>query len=47
MPKVGREVIEVYSTRKKAEDACSEYLKARGDSFRTAYDDCIVELVRG
>ena len=46
MPKVGREVIEVYSTRKKAEDACSEYLKARGDSFRTAYDDCIVELVR-
>jgi hypothetical protein len=46
MPKVGREVIGLYSTRKEAEDACIEFVKSRGDSFRTAYDDCIVELVR-
>ena len=46
MPKVGREVIGLYSTRKEAEDACIEFVKSRGDSFRKAYDDCIVELVR-
>jgi hypothetical protein len=46
MPKVGREVIGLYSTRKEAEDACIEFVKSRGDRFRTAYDDCIVELVR-
>jgi hypothetical protein len=47
MPKVGREVIGLYSTRKEAEDACMAFVKSRGDSFRPAYDDCIVELVRG
>ena len=46
MPKVGREVIGLYSTRKEAEDACIAFVKSRGDSFRPAYDDCIVELVR-
>jgi hypothetical protein len=45
MPKVGREVIGLYSTRKEA-DACIAFVKSRGDSFRPAYDDCIVELVR-
>ena len=47
MPRVGREVIGVYSTRKEAENACTEFVNSRGESFRTAYDDCIVELVRG
>ena len=46
MPRVGREVIGFYATRKEAEDACIEFVKSQGDSFRTAYDDCIVELVR-
>jgi hypothetical protein len=45
MPKVGREVLGIYPTRKEAEDACTEFVKAQGDRFRTAYDDCIVELV--
>jgi hypothetical protein len=45
MPKVGREVIGLYPTRKEAEDACTEFVKSRGDRFRTAYDDCIIELV--
>jgi hypothetical protein len=45
MPRVGREVIGLYPTRKEAEDACTEFVKAQGDRFRAAYDDCIVELV--
>ncbi len=45
MPKVGREVIGLYPTRKEAADACSEFVKSNGDSFRAAYDDCIIELV--
>jgi hypothetical protein len=47
MPKVGREVLGLYPTRKEAEDACTEFVKAQGDRFRAAYDDCIVELVLG
>jgi hypothetical protein len=45
MPKVGREVIGLYPTRKEAEDACTEFMRSRGDRFRAAYDDCIIELV--
>jgi len=45
MPRVGREVIGLYLTRKEAEDACSAFVKAQGARFRPAYDDCIVELV--
>jgi hypothetical protein len=45
MPKVGREVIGVYPTRGEAEAACTEFMKSRGDRFRAAYDDCIIELV--
>jgi len=45
MPKVGREVVGIYPTRKEAEDACTEFVKSHGDSFRADYDDCIVELV--
>jgi len=45
MPRVGREVIGLYLTRKEAEEACTEFVKSQGDSFRAAYDDCIVELV--
>ncbi len=45
MPKVGREVVGTYPTRKEAEDACTEFVKAQGDSFRAEYDDCIVEAV--
>jgi hypothetical protein len=47
MPKVAREVIGLYPTRSEAEIACSEFLKSPAGSFRTAYDDCIVELVLG
>jgi hypothetical protein len=43
-PKVGREVVGVYLTRKEAEDACTEFVSSHGDSFRAEYDDCIVEL---
>jgi hypothetical protein len=45
MPRVGREVVGLYPTRKEAEDACTEFVKSQGDSFRAAYDDCIVEVV--
>jgi hypothetical protein len=45
MPKVGREVVGLYRTREEAEDACTEFVKSHRDSFRAAYDDCIVELV--
>lgn len=45
MPRVGREVVGLYPTRKEAEESCAEFVKAQGDSFRAAYDDCIVELV--
>ena len=45
MPKVGREVVGLYLTRKDAEDACTEFVKSQGDSFKAAYDDCIIELV--
>jgi hypothetical protein len=44
-PKVGREVVGVYLTRKEAEDACTEFVRSHGDSFRAQYDDWIVELV--
>jgi hypothetical protein len=45
MPRVGREVIGAYPTRKEAEEACTEFVKSQGASFRAAYDDCIIELV--
>jgi hypothetical protein len=45
MPRVGREVIGLYQTRQEAEAACSAFVQSRGDRFRPAYDDCIVELV--
>jgi hypothetical protein len=45
MPRVGREVVGLYLTRKEAEDACGAFVKSRGARFRPAYDDCIVELV--
>jgi hypothetical protein len=45
MPKVGREVVGLYLTRQEAENACIEFVKSHGDSFRAEYDDCIVELV--
>jgi len=45
MPRVGREIIGLYSTRKEAEDSCSEFVKSHSDSFRAEYDDCIIELV--
>ena len=47
MPKVGREVVGLYRTRKEAEVACIEFIKSHGDSFRVEYDDCIVEIVLG
>jgi hypothetical protein len=45
MPRVRREVIGLYPTRKEAEDACTEFVKLQGDHFRAAYDDWIIELV--
>src|SRR5882672_6308835 len=45
MPRVGREVVGLYPTRKEAENACTEFVKSQGDSFRAAYDDCIIEVV--
>ena len=45
MPKVGREVVGLYLTRAEAEVACIEFLKSQADSFRSEYDDCVVELV--
>ncbi len=45
MPRVGREVVGLYPTRKEAEDACTKFVKSQGNSFRAAYDDCIVEVV--
>jgi hypothetical protein len=45
MPRVGREVIGLYPTRKEVEGACTEFVKLQGDRFRAAYDDWIVELV--
>ena len=46
IPKVRREVLGLYLTRKEAEVACSEFVTSHGDdSFRAEYDDCIVELV--
>jgi hypothetical protein len=45
IPRVGREVVGLYPTRKEAEDACTEFVKSRGDSFRAEYDDCIIEVV--
>jgi hypothetical protein len=44
-PRVGREVVGVYLTRKEAEDACTEFVRSHADCFRAEYDDCIVELV--
>jgi hypothetical protein len=38
-------MIGLYPTRKEAVDAFTEFVKLQGDSFRAAYDDCIVELV--
>lgn len=45
MPRVGREVIGLYSTRQEAEEACGAFVQSQGDHFRPAYDDCIVELI--
>jgi hypothetical protein len=45
IPKVGREVVGTYPTRQEAEAACTEFVKAQDASFRSAYDDCVVELV--
>jgi hypothetical protein len=45
MPRVSREVIGCFPTRKEAEDACNEFAKSQGDAFRAAYDDWVVELV--
>ncbi len=45
IPRVGREVVGLYPTRKDAEVACTEFVKSQGDSFRAAYDDCIIEVV--
>ena len=45
MPKVGREVVGLYPTRQEAADACTEFVKSNDDSFRAAYDDCVIELV--
>jgi hypothetical protein len=45
IPRVGREVVGLYPTRKEAEDACAEFVRSHGDGFRAEYDDCIVELV--
>jgi hypothetical protein len=45
IPRVGREVVGLYPTRKEAEDACTEFVKFQGDSFRAAFDDCIIEVV--
>ena len=45
MPRVGREVVGLYSTRQEAENACGEFVKSQGENFRSAFDDCIVELV--
>jgi hypothetical protein len=47
MPKVGREIIGLYPTRKEAEEACTQFVQFQGDRFRVAYDDCIIELVLG
>ena len=35
----------VYLTRIEAEDACTEFVRSHGDSFRAEYEDCIIELV--
>jgi hypothetical protein len=45
IPKVRREVVGLYLTRKEADLACREFIISHGDSFRTEYDDYIVELV--
>ena len=45
VPRVGREIIGLYPTRKEAEDACSEFVKSHSDNFRAEYDDCVIELV--
>ena len=45
VPKVAREVVGLYATRKEAEDACTEFVKSEGERFRADYDDCVIELV--
>jgi len=45
VPRVGREMIGLYPTRKEAEDARSQFVKSHSDSFRAEYDDCVIELV--
>ena len=45
VPRVGREVLGLYSTRKEAEDTCTEFVKSEGERFRADYDDWIIELV--
>ena len=45
MPKVGRDVVGLYPTRKEAEDACSEFVNSQSHCFRAEYDDCVIELV--
>lgn len=44
-PRVGREEVGLYSSRTQAETACREFVKSHATDFRSAYDDCIVELV--
>jgi hypothetical protein len=39
VPRVGREVLGLYSTRKEAEGACTEFVKSEGDRFRADNDD--------
>jgi hypothetical protein len=45
LPKVGREVVGLYTTRKDAEKACTEFVKSQGDRFRADYDDWVIEPV--
>lgn len=37
-PRVGREVVGLYTTRNDAERACTEFVKSQGDRFRADYD---------
>ena len=45
LPRVAREVVGLYRTRKEAEEACIAFVQSQGVQFRAAYDDWIVELV--
>jgi hypothetical protein len=45
VPRVSREVVGFFPTRKEAEEACNQFAKSQGDAFRAAYDDWVVERV--